>query len=310
MAQAYHRRLRIGFAQVSAQGRRVEHPRRSAPRQPARRRGRCRREGRRRIRQKLSEECPRAGRQAAAEPPRDPRQGRRYHHPGAQRLRRPVRTNHAGCRRPGDRCQGAFASGHKPDGRSGRRQRDAEWAGPRHRREGTRCRLAGTGDGYDKSFQKSAAEQADKLPQSRPEVLAKVDEITLQVHTGFATQFAQIVEGATALETGAKAHSRQAATHMRAALDANATQSRQALDTGEKEQGAALQAQADAAQGMLDQSVAGALSHFGDGVSQAAQQLAQGCAALSLRPPRSRPPKAASCPLRSPSPIRRRPSPR
>lgn len=132
------------------------------------------------------------------------------------------------------------------------------------------------GDEYAKSFEKSAAEQADKLPQSRPEVLAKVDEITLQVHTGFAGQLAQIIEGANAIETGAKTHSRQAATHIRAALDANATQSQQALDTGEKEQGAALQRQADAAQGMLDQSVAGALSRFGDGVFEAVHQLTQG----------------------------------
>ena len=132
------------------------------------------------------------------------------------------------------------------------------------------------GGEYAKSFQKSAREQADKLPQSRPEILAKVDDITTQARKGYADQFAQITQGADALETGAKAHSRQATNRMGAAVDANATQSGQALDTGEKEQGAALQGQADMAQGMLDQSVAGALSHFGDGVSQAARQLADG----------------------------------
>ncbi len=129
------------------------------------------------------------------------------------------------------------------------------------------------GDEYAKSFQDTASKQADKLPESRPEILGKVNDITTQARTGFTTQLTHILEGAGALETGSKARSRQAATQMRAALDANATQSRQAVDAAEAQQGGALQEQADAAQGAVDTMVASTLSSFGGGVAQAAQQL-------------------------------------
>jgi hypothetical protein len=127
---------------------------------------------------------------------------------------------------------------------------------------------------YAKSFQGTAREQADKLTESRPEILGKVDDITTQARTGLTGQLTQIQKGADGLATGAKARSRQAATQMRAALDANAAQSRQALDTAEAQQGTALQGQADAAQAAIDGMVASALTSFGEGVAGTVQQLA------------------------------------
>jgi hypothetical protein len=129
------------------------------------------------------------------------------------------------------------------------------------------------GDAYAENFETTASQQADALPDSRPEVMAKVDEIAGQVRAGYSSQMAQIQQGADALDTGGAASSRQAATQMRAALDAQATQSRQAIDAVEQQQSAALQAQADAAAGAMDQSVAASLSAYSDGVAQAAGQL-------------------------------------
>ncbi len=129
------------------------------------------------------------------------------------------------------------------------------------------------GTEYANSFRGSAREQANKLPESRPEIVGKVDDVTKQARDGFSNQFTQITQGADALETGAKARSRQSATQMQSALNANASQSEKALDAAEAQQGTGLQGQADAAQAALDQFVAGTLTTFGGGIVQAARQL-------------------------------------
>ena len=129
------------------------------------------------------------------------------------------------------------------------------------------------GGEYGKSFRQSASEQADALPDSRPEVLGKVDEITGQARTGYASQHAQILTGAMALEAGGVARSLQAATQSRAGLDGQAKQSAQGLDMAEQQHAASLQTQADGAVVALDQSVAAGLTSFATGVAQAAAQL-------------------------------------
>jgi hypothetical protein len=128
---------------------------------------------------------------------------------------------------------------------------------------------------YGKSFRKSASDEADKIPDSRGEVLGKVDGITAEARKGFADQLRQIEEGASAQETGAKAAAGKAAGQMGAALDGSRRQSLAGLDAAAAEQAAGLAQGAAAAEAGLDEAIAGSLSTFADGMGQAADSLTQ-----------------------------------
>ncbi|SFJ87760.1 DUF4157 domain-containing protein, partial [Caulobacter sp. UNC279MFTsu5.1] len=131
----------------------------------------------------------------------------------------------------------------------------------------------GVAQEYGKSFQASAETEANKIPDSRGEVLGKVDEITSEARKGFSDQLRQIEDGASAQKTGAKAQSATAAGQMRGALDSSAGQSLASLDTAEAEQAAGLAQGAAAAEAGLDQAIAGSIRSFADGIGEAADGL-------------------------------------
>ncbi|MBI1868063.1 MAG: DUF4157 domain-containing protein [Methylocystis sp.] len=126
---------------------------------------------------------------------------------------------------------------------------------------------------YGKSFRESARDQAAKLPASKPEVLAKVDDITRQAGAGLTTQLEQIDQGASAQEKGAKAQSKQSALKMKGALGSSAAQNLAALDAAEKQHSSTLAAQGAGVQDSLDESTAAGISGLADGVSQASAEL-------------------------------------
>jgi hypothetical protein len=126
---------------------------------------------------------------------------------------------------------------------------------------------------YGKSFRESAADQAKKIPDSKSEVLAKIDEITRQAGVGLTAQLEQINQGASAQEKGAKGQSKQSAQKIKAALNSSATQNLAALDAAERQHGSALDTQGAGALEALDKSTAAGISGLADGVSQASNEL-------------------------------------
>jgi hypothetical protein len=126
---------------------------------------------------------------------------------------------------------------------------------------------------YGKSFRQSAKDQAAKTPEKKPEVLAKVDEITRQAGSGLTRQLDQVQQGATAHEKGAKAQSRQVAGKMKAALESSAAQNASALEAAEKEHGVAVSTRGAEAAAALDNIVGAGVSGLADGVSQTAGEL-------------------------------------
>ncbi|PVM82181.1 eCIS core domain-containing protein [Caulobacter endophyticus] len=126
---------------------------------------------------------------------------------------------------------------------------------------------------YGKSFRTTAQDEARKIPESRGEILGKVDEITTEARKGFSDQLQQIQDGATAQQTGAKAQAAKSAEQMTGSLEASTAQALAGVDAAETQQAAGLAQGAAAAQAGLDEAIAGSIQSFADGVGEAADSL-------------------------------------
>lgn len=146
------------------------------------------------------------------------------------------------------------------------------------------------GDGYAKDLQKSADEQAEKIPESKPEVLGKVIEITGQAKKGLDDQFKQVADGADAFAKGATARTAKVAGEFSSAAGKSGTQTAAAISAAEEQQAAEI-ASFGATQGKsLDQSVASGLGSLTDGIGQTVGGLMQSmdefvASAASMPPP-------------------------
>ena len=131
------------------------------------------------------------------------------------------------------------------------------------------------GDEYAKSLEKSADEQATKLPESKPEVLGKVAEITGQARKGLDDQFKQIADGADAFAKSATARTGKVAGDFRSAAGQSGTQTATAISAAEEQQAGEIATFGAMQSKSLDQSVASGIGTLADGVSQTADGLMQ-----------------------------------
>ncbi|HUO55492.1 MAG TPA: DUF4157 domain-containing protein [Rhodoblastus sp.] len=126
---------------------------------------------------------------------------------------------------------------------------------------------------YAKSFLASAREQAAKLPDSKPEVMGKVDEIVKQAGSGLTDQLDHIDKGADAFTKGAQRQADVSGAKLSGSLDASAKEITGAMEASRDQQGKALADQAASLHASLDQSGAAALSSLARGVGAASGQL-------------------------------------
>jgi hypothetical protein len=129
------------------------------------------------------------------------------------------------------------------------------------------------GDEYAKSFEKSANEQADKIPESKPEVLGKVTEIGGQAKKGLNDQFKQVSEGADAFTKSATARTSKVASDFGSAAGRSGKQTAEAIDAAEAQQAGELAAFSATQVKALDHSVAAGLTGLADGISQTTDGL-------------------------------------
>jgi hypothetical protein len=131
------------------------------------------------------------------------------------------------------------------------------------------------GDGYAKSFQEAATEQANKLPESKPEVLGKVSEISGQAKSGLNDQLKLTNEGVGAFKTGARARASQTNGSLQSTATTSAKQAVEALNTDEGQQTADLVSQGAAQQQAMDDAVSSGLISLTDGLTGAIGQITQ-----------------------------------
>jgi hypothetical protein len=112
------------------------------------------------------------------------------------------------------------------------------------------------GGEYARSFQKSADEQAAKLPESKPEVLGKVKEVTTQASKGMDDQLKQVSDGADGFAKSATARTTKVAGDFSTAAGKSGTQTTAAISAAEEQQAAELASSGAAQANSLDQSVA------------------------------------------------------
>jgi hypothetical protein len=146
------------------------------------------------------------------------------------------------------------------------------------------------GDQYAASFQKSGNEQAFKVPESKPEVLGKVTEISGQAKQGLNDQLRQINDGASAFVKSATARTAKVSSGFKSAATASATQTAAALSAAEAQQVAEIASFSDTQSKSLDQTVASGLGSLTDGVAQAVDGLMRSmddfvASAASMAPP-------------------------
>jgi hypothetical protein len=146
------------------------------------------------------------------------------------------------------------------------------------------------GDEYAKSLEKSANEQAAKLPESKPEVLGKVTEITGQAKKGLDDQFKQIADGADAFAKSSAARTGKVAGDFRSAAGQSGTQTAAAISAAEEQQAGEIAAFSATQSKALDQSVASGIDQLADGVTQTADGLMESmddfvASARSMAPP-------------------------
>ncbi|MFC8681523.1 DUF4157 domain-containing protein [Microbacterium ureisolvens] len=129
------------------------------------------------------------------------------------------------------------------------------------------------GDGYAKSFAEAATEQAGKLPDSKPEVLGKITEISGQAKTGLDDQLRQMSSGIDAFERSAHQRSRTTGGRLASSATGSGKQAAEAVAADETQQTAGLAAYgASQKQGMI-QAVAVGLRSLADGVTEAVGHL-------------------------------------
>jgi Domain of unknown function (DUF4157) len=146
------------------------------------------------------------------------------------------------------------------------------------------------GDGYAADLQKSADEQAEKIPESKPEVLGKVIEITGEAKKGLDEQFKQVADGADAFAKGATARTAKVAGEFGSAAGKSGTQTAAALSAAEEQQAGEIASFGATQSKSLDQSVASGLGSLTDGIGQTVGGLMQSmdefvASAASMAPP-------------------------
>jgi hypothetical protein len=146
------------------------------------------------------------------------------------------------------------------------------------------------GGEYSKSFRQAAVDQADKLPESKPEAIAKISEVSEQARTGLDDQLKQITDGVAAFGRGAHARTGQTHNRLTSAATMSAKQTTEALNAAEEQQTTALVSQGNAQQQALDEAVSGSLGSLTDGLTESVGQITQSMAefresAAEMAPP-------------------------
>jgi uncharacterized protein DUF4157 len=176
----------------------------------------------------------------------------------------------------GSKAQGA-ASKHAKSYLDQRNGESSILDGPIHdnRLEARADAAVKVGEGYAKSFQEAGTDQANKLPESKPEVQGKVSEISGQAKIGLDDQLKQMNEGVSAFKTSARARAGQTNNRLQSTATSSAKQAVEALNVDEEQQTANLVSQGSAQQQAMDDAVSSGLVSLTDGLTSSIGQITQ-----------------------------------